>query len=98
MADRLELYDRARQNRVSFAYLTSMRDTAQAEFLRQLDARGQHYVAEIPRSFTGWLEAPQVTSGPFISTAADVARDAATCHRQYAGAQRRVPLEPGRRR
>jgi len=62
----LELYDRAHQNRVSFAYLTFDEGYGgKPEFLRQLDARGQHYVAEIPRSFTGWLEAPQVTERPF---------------------------------
>lgn len=62
----LELYDHARRNSVSFAYLTFDEGYGgKPEFLRQLDARGQHYVAEIPRSFTGWLEAPQVTERPF---------------------------------
>jgi SRSO17 transposase len=62
----LELYDRARRNSVSFTYLTFDEGYGgKPEFLRQLDARGQPYVAEIPRSFTGWLEAPQVTERPF---------------------------------
>jgi SRSO17 transposase len=62
----LELYDRARQNSVSFAYLTFDEGYGgKPEFLRQLDVRGQCYVAEIPRSFTGWLAAPQVTERPF---------------------------------
>jgi SRSO17 transposase len=62
----LALYDRARRNNVSFAYLTFDEGYGgKPEFLRQLDARGQRYVAEIPRSFTGWLEAPQVTERPF---------------------------------
>jgi SRSO17 transposase len=62
----LALYDRARQNSVSFAYLTFDEGYGgKPEFLRQLDARGQRYVAEIPRWFTGWLEAPQVTERPF---------------------------------
>jgi len=62
----LELFDRARDNGVSFAYLTF--DEAyggKPEFLRQLEARDQPYVAEVPRSFTGWLQAPQVTQRPF---------------------------------
>src|SRR5947209_15176693 len=62
----LALYDRARRNGVSFAYLTFDEGYGgKPEFLRQLDARDQCYVAEIPRSFTGWLEAPQVTGRPF---------------------------------
>jgi len=62
----LELYDRARENGLSFAYLTFDEGYgAKPEFLRQLDHRGQRYVAEVPRSFTGWLQAPQVTERPF---------------------------------
>jgi SRSO17 transposase len=62
----LELYDRARTNGLAFAYLTF--DEAyggKPEFLRQLEARDQRFVAEVPRSFHGWLEAPQVTERPF---------------------------------
>jgi len=62
----LELYDRARENGVSFAYLTFDEGYGgKPEFLRQLDAREQRYVAEVPRSFTGWLESPQVTERPY---------------------------------
>jgi len=62
----LELYERARENGVSFAYLTFDEGYgSKPEYLRQLDARGQRYVAEVPRSFTGWLEAPQVTERPY---------------------------------
>jgi SRSO17 transposase len=62
----LELYDRARANGVSFAYLTFDEwYGGKPEFLRQLQARDQSYVAEVPRTFTGWLEAPQVTERPF---------------------------------
>jgi SRSO17 transposase len=62
----LELYDRARANGVSFAYLTFDEGYGgKPEFLRQLDARDQPYVGEVPRSWTGWLEAPQVTERPF---------------------------------
>jgi SRSO17 transposase len=62
----LELYDRARANGVSFRYLTF--DEAyggKPEFLRQLAAREQAYVAEVPRTFTGWLSAPYVTDRPY---------------------------------
>ncbi len=62
----LELYDRARANGVSFCYLTFDEGYGgKPEFLRQLDARGQAYVAEVPRTFTGWLDAPYVTDRPY---------------------------------
>lgn len=62
----LELFDRARANGVSFAYLTFDEGYGgKPEFLRQLDAREQRYVAEVPRSFTGWLHTPQVTERPY---------------------------------
>lgn len=62
----LELYDRARGNSLSFAYLTFDEGYGgKPEFLRQLAARDQPYVAEVPRTFTGWLEPPQVTERPF---------------------------------
>lgn len=62
----LELFDRARGNGVSFAYLTFDEGYGgKPEFLRQLDQRGQRYVTEVPRSFTGWLQAPQVTERPY---------------------------------
>jgi SRSO17 transposase len=62
----LELYDRARGNGVSFAYLTFDEGYGgKPEFLRQLDARDQSYVAEVPRTSTGWLHAPYVTDRPY---------------------------------
>lgn len=62
----LELYDRARTHHVSFAYLTFDEGYgSKPEFLRELDARGQRYVAEVPRSFTGWTLAPRVTDRPY---------------------------------
>jgi SRSO17 transposase len=62
----LELFDRARANGVSFRYLTFDEGYGgKPEFLRQLDAREQHYVAEVPRTFTGWLSAPYVTDRPY---------------------------------
>jgi SRSO17 transposase len=62
----LELYDHARANGVSFRYLTFDEGYGgKPEFLRQLAARGQEYVAEVPRTFTGWLQEPYVTDRPF---------------------------------
>lgn len=62
----LELYDHARANGVSFAYLTFDEGYGgKPEFLRQLAAREQVYVAEVPRTFTGWLSAPHVTDRPY---------------------------------
>jgi SRSO17 transposase len=62
----LELYDHARANGVSFRYLTFDEGYGgKPEFLRQLAAREQHYVAEVPRTFTGWLSAPYVTDRPY---------------------------------
>lgn len=62
----LELYDRARANGVTFRYLTFDEGYGgKPEFLRQLAAREQAYVAEVPRTFTGWLSAPYVTDRPY---------------------------------
>ena len=62
----LELFDRARTNGVSFRYLTFDEGYgSKPEFLRELQAREQRYVAEVPRTFTGWLAAPQVTERPY---------------------------------
>jgi SRSO17 transposase len=62
----LELFDRTRANGVSFRYLVFDEGYGgKPEFLRELHARGQQYVAEVPRTFTGWLHAPQVTKRPY---------------------------------
>lgn len=62
----LELLDRALANGVSFRYLTFDEGYGgKPEFLRQLAARGQSYVAEVPCIFTGWLQAPYVTHQPY---------------------------------
>jgi SRSO17 transposase len=62
----LDLYDHARANGVSFRYLTFDEGYGgKPEFLRQLAAREQVYVAEVPRTFTGWLCAPYVTERPY---------------------------------
>ena len=62
----LELYDRARDNGVTFRYLTFDEGYGgKPEFLRELATRGQSYVAEVPRTFTGWMHAPYVTHRPY---------------------------------
>jgi SRSO17 transposase len=62
----LQLLDRAGANGVSFRYLIFDEGYGgKPEFLRQLAARGQTYVAEVPRTFTGWLHTPYVTDRPY---------------------------------
>jgi SRSO17 transposase len=62
----LELYDRARSNGVMFDWLTFDEGYGgKPEFLREMDARGQPFVAEVPKTSTGWIRAPRVTERPF---------------------------------
>ena len=62
----LELYDRARGNGVVFDWLTFDEwYGGKPEFLRQMEARQQPFVAEVPKTFTGWIRAPRVTERPF---------------------------------
>jgi SRSO17 transposase len=62
----LELYDRAVQSGIRFDWLTFDEGYgSKPELLRELTARKQRYVAEVPRSFTGWLDPPRVVSRPY---------------------------------
>lgn len=62
----LELLDRAAGNGLQFDWLTFDEGYgSKPEFLRELAARKQRYVAEVPRSFTGWLEPPRVVTRPY---------------------------------
>jgi SRSO17 transposase len=62
----LELYDHAVSNGVAFEWLTFDEGYGgKPDFLRALAARGQRYVGEVPRNFTGWLKAPRVVTRPF---------------------------------
>ncbi len=62
----LELLDRARANGVTFSYLTFDEGYgAKPEFLRELASREQVYVAEVPRTFSGWLTTPTVSLRPY---------------------------------
>jgi SRSO17 transposase len=57
----LELYDRAVANGVRFQWLTFDEAYGKASaFLFELDQRGQRYVTEVPRCFTGWLRKPDL--------------------------------------
>src|SRR5579859_683610 len=62
----LELYDRAVAHGVHFDWLTFDEGYGgKPELLREVSARKQCYVAEVPRSFTGWLKAPRVSTRPY---------------------------------
>lgn len=62
----LELFDRAVGNGLRFEWLTFDEGYgSKPELLRELTARQQKYVAEVPRSFTGWLERPRVVTRPY---------------------------------
>lgn len=60
----LELYDGARANGLTFAYLTFDEwYGAKPDFLRALDQRRQKFVGEIPKNVRGWLRPPRLRQG-----------------------------------
>jgi SRSO17 transposase len=62
----LELLDRAFGNGVKFDWLTFDEGYGgKPEFLRELAGRKQTFVAEVPKTFTGWIREPRVTRRPF---------------------------------
>ena len=62
----LELYDRAKGNGLHFDWTTFDEGYgSKPEFLRSLANRNQKYVAEVPRSFTGWIDPPRVVNRPY---------------------------------
>jgi SRSO17 transposase len=62
----LELYDHAVANGLHFDWMTFDEGYgSKPDFLRGLTARDQWFVGEVPRSFTGWLKSPRVTTRPF---------------------------------
>lgn len=70
----LEQFDRATANGVRFDWLTFDEGYgSKPEFLRQLDDRGMHYVAEAPRNFMCWPTLPKYDSlqAPFAAKRAD---------------------------
>lgn len=59
----LELYDRAKSNGVVFEWITFDELYGHnREFLAGLRQRHQKYVAEVPVTFTGWVQSPRVTN------------------------------------
>ncbi len=62
----LELYDRARANGVTFAYVTFDEwYGSKPEFLHGLTERAQKWVGEVPRNFRAWSEPPRVVTRCF---------------------------------
>jgi SRSO17 transposase len=62
----LELYDRAIGSGLHFDWLTFDEGYgSKPELLRELTVRRQLYVAEVPRSFAGWLDPPRVVTRPY---------------------------------
>ena len=62
----LELYDRARANGVGLAWVTFDEGYgSKPPFLRALAGRGQRFMGEVPRTFSGWISPPPVTWRPF---------------------------------
>ena len=62
----LELFDRARDNGVTFDWLTFDEGYGgKPEYLRELHGRKQRFVGEVPKTFTGWIHEPRVTERPF---------------------------------
>ena len=62
----LELYDRAIGGGLTFDWIGFDEGYgAKPLFLQALDDRGQHFVGEVPTTFTGWINPPRVTDRPF---------------------------------
>jgi len=62
----LELYDRSVGNGLRFDWLTFDEGYGgKPELLRELSARSQRFVAEVPRNFTGWVKPPRVIDRPY---------------------------------
>jgi SRSO17 transposase len=62
----LELYDRAVANGLRFDWATFDEGYGgKPEFLRELSARHQKFVGEVPRNFMGWIDAPRVVTRPY---------------------------------
>ncbi len=62
----LELYDRASGNGLHFDWMTFDEGYGgKPEFLRELSARSQRFVGEVPRNFMGWIKAPRIVTRAF---------------------------------
>jgi SRSO17 transposase len=59
----IEQYDRATNNGITFEYITFDEGYGgKPEFLRQLDARNQLYIGEVPSVFYAWTKLPRTTT------------------------------------
>ena len=84
----LELLDRAHGNGVVFDWMTFDEGYGgKPEFLRELTAREQMFVGEVPKTCTGWIRPPRVTQRPF-RRGRGRAQDATSVLQQPAGDQR----------
>lgn len=64
----LELLDRAKRSGVGFKWLSFDEGYgSKPGFLQSLIAQNQAFVAEVPKTFVGWLEIPPVTERPYGS-------------------------------
>jgi SRSO17 transposase len=62
----LELYDRAIGNGLHFDWMSFDEGYGgKPEFLRELSARDQRFVGEVPRNFMGWVKPPRVVTRAF---------------------------------
>jgi SRSO17 transposase len=62
----LEIYDRTRENGVTFEWLSFDEGYGgKPLFLQGLNNRSQPFVGEVPVTFTGWIHPPCVTDRPF---------------------------------
>lgn len=78
----LELYDHAQGNGLQFDWATFDEGYGgKPEFLRELTARHQKFVGEVPRNFMGWLDTPRVVTRPY--------------HKNRRGRGRKVPRPAG---
>ena len=61
----LEQYRQAKENGLAFDWLTFDEwYGSKPQFLRALDTEKQNFVGEVPKSFRGWLDPPEVTNRP----------------------------------
>lgn len=64
----LELLERAKKSGVSFKWLSfDEYYGGKPEFLQNLIEQNQAFVAEVPKTFMGWLDMPNVTERPYGS-------------------------------
>ena len=84
----LEQYDRALANGMRFDWFTFDEGYgSKPEFLKELTSRGQHCVAEVPKSVCGWLVRPRVTERPYRTNRRGRPRSGCRCLVQSSDSQ-----------